>query len=125
MDIKLIAIGEVDKKTGNRTVCFDVNGWFRTVDVHDKSVKVETKKREKANTANAGSIASPMTGTVVEIKTKVGAEVKQNEIVAILTAMKMELAVKSPVAGKVKRILLEKGSDCESGDLILEIEVRG
>jgi pyruvate carboxylase len=125
MDIKLIAVGEVDKKTGQRTVCFDVNGWFRTVDVHDKSVKVDTKKREKANPSNPGSIGSPMTGTVVEVKTKVGAEVKKNDIVAVLTAMKMELVVKSSVAGKVKRILVEKGSDVESGDLVLELEVRG
>lgn len=113
MDIKLIAIGQADPKTGLRTACFDVNGWFRTVDVPDKSIKVETKKREKANTSNAGSIGSPMTGTVVEVKTKVGAEVKKNDIVAVLTAMKMELVVKSTVSGKVKRILVEKGSDVE------------
>lgn len=62
MDIKLIAVGEVDKKKGTRTVCFEVNGWFRTVDVQDKSIKVDTKKNEKANASNPGSIGSPMTG---------------------------------------------------------------
>ena len=41
---------------------------------------------------------------------------------AVLTAMKMEMVVKSPIEGKVKRVLLEKGSDLEAGDLILEIE---
>jgi len=33
MDCKLIAVGALDEKTGMRTVCFEVNGWFRTVDV--------------------------------------------------------------------------------------------
>jgi pyruvate carboxylase len=125
MDVKLIAVGEVDKKKGTRTVCFDVNGWFRTVDIQDKSVKVETKKREKANTSNPGSIGSPMTGSVVEVKVKSGSEVKKNDVVAVLTAMKMELVVKSTVAGKVKRVVVEKGSDVEAGDLIVELEVRG
>jgi pyruvate carboxylase len=125
MDIQLIAIGEVDKKKGTRVVCFDVNGWFRTVEVADKSIKVETKKKEKANPSNPGSIGSPMTGSVVEVKFKVGQEVKKNDVVAVLTAMKMELVVKSSVNGKVKRVLMEKGSDLEAGDLILELEVRG
>ena len=125
LEIKLIAVGEVDKKKGTRVVCFDVNGWFRTCEVSDKSIKVETKKKEKANAANPGSIGSPMTGSVVEIKVKAGSEVKKNEVVAVLTAMKMELVVKATVAGKVKRVLLEKGADVEAGDLIVELEVRG
>ena len=125
MDVKLVAVGEVDKKKGTRTVVFDVNGWLRTVDCQDKTVKVDTKKREKANTANPGSIASPMTGTVVEVRSKVGSEVKKNEVVAVLTAMKMELVVKASVAGKVKRVVVEKGADVENGDLLVELEVRG
>lgn len=36
--------------------------------------------------------------------------------------MKMEMVVKSPIDGKCKRVLLEKGADMEAGDLILEIE---
>ena len=113
MDISLIAVGEVDAKKGTRIVCFDVNGWFRTVEVHDKSIKVETKKKEKANASNPGSIGSPMTGSVVEVKFKVGQDVKKNEVVAVLTAMKMELVVKAPADGKVKRVILAKGDDCE------------
>lgn len=116
MDVKLIAVGDVDKKKGTRTVCFEVNGWFRTVDVQDKSMKIDIKKREKINPSNPGHIGSPMTGSVVEVKAKVGAEVKKNEIVAVLTAMKMELVVKATVPGKVKRVVVEKGSDVEAGE---------
>jgi biotin carboxyl carrier protein len=36
--------------------------------------------------------------------------------------MKMEMVVKSPIDGKVKRVLLEKAADLEAGDLILELE---
>lgn len=66
MDVKLIAVSEADLKKGTKTVVFDVNGWVRTLDIQDKSIKLETKKKEKATSA-AGSIGSPMTGTIVEV----------------------------------------------------------
>lgn len=66
MDVKLIAVSEADLKKGTKTAIFDVNGWIRTLEIQDKSIKVETKKNEKASTT-PGSIGSPMTGTIVEV----------------------------------------------------------
>lgn len=124
MDCKLIAVGALDEKTGMRTVCFEVNGWFRTVDVQDTSAKVKVITNEKANPANPGHIGATMNSTLIDVKLKEGDEVKKGDAVAILSAMKMEMAIKSAVAGTVKRVVLKKGTNVESGDLIVEVEVK-
>ena len=42
-----------------------------------------------------------MKGDVVEVKVQPGEEVTKGEVVAVLSAMKMEMAVQSNVSGKV------------------------
>jgi len=65
-----------------------------------------------------------MNSTLIDVKLKEGDEVKKGDAVAILSAMKMEMAIKSAVAGTVKRVVLKKGTNVESGDLIVEVEVK-
>lgn len=48
--------------------------------------------------------------------------VKENQVVAILTAMKMEMTVRANEDGKVKRVLHKSGDIVENGDLLIETE---
>ena len=46
-------------------------------------------------------VAAPMMGDVVILKVQPGDIVKPGQVVAVLSAMKMEMAVQTQVAGKV------------------------
>ena len=50
----------------------------RAVSVEDKNSAVETVSREKA-TSDPGSVGAPMSGVVVEVRVKEGAEIKKGD----------------------------------------------
>lgn len=78
--------------------------------------------RPKALKGVKGSIGAPMPGEVLAIKVKVGDKVEKGHQLAIMSAMKMEMVVQSPVAGVVKSISVEKGMKLEGDDLLMDIE---
>ena len=61
--IGLEAIGEADDK-GMRTVMTTLNGQLRPVFVRDRSIVVEAKAAEKADSAKPGQVAAPFSGVV-------------------------------------------------------------
>lgn len=93
--IKVLAIGEL--KGGEREVFFELNGQLRTLFVKDKSVQKDLTVQPKAVKGKKGSIGAPMPGTIIDIKCKVGDVVKKGDTLVVLSAMKMETVVKSPV----------------------------
>ena len=68
--VGLEAIGEADAK-GIRTVMTTLNGQLRPVFVRDRSIKVDVRQAEKADTSKPGQIAAPFSG-VVTLKAGVG-----------------------------------------------------
>ncbi|KDQ61608.1 hypothetical protein JAAARDRAFT_31071 [Jaapia argillacea MUCL 33604] len=118
--IRLMAIGPVVEGRAQRDVWFEVNGEVRAVAVEDKNSAVETVSREKA-TSDPGSVGAPMSGVVVEVRVKEGAEIKKGDPLCVLSAMKMESAVTAPVSGHVKRVAVQEGDSIGQGDLVVEI----
>jgi pyruvate carboxylase len=117
--VGLEAIGEADEK-GMRTVMTIMNGQLRPVFVRDRSVKVESKAAEKADTSKPGQIAAPFSG-VVTLQVEEGHAVEVGQAIATIEAMKMEAAITSPVAGTVKRLAIPATQQVDAGDLIAEI----
>ncbi|KAH7972067.1 hypothetical protein HPB52_006161 [Rhipicephalus sanguineus] len=76
----------------------------------------------KADKDVKGSVGAPMPGTVVDIKVKEGQEINKGDALVVLSAMKMEMVVQAPVAGKVKKIYITKDMKLQGDDLLLEIE---
>ena len=109
-------------KKGEREVFFELNGQLRTLLVKDKAVLKDVKSQPKAVKGQKGSIGAPMPGTVVEIKAKVGDMVKKGDPLVVLSAMKMETVVKSPVSGKIVKLAIQNGQKIEGDDLLLEID---
>ncbi len=64
-------------------------------------------------------ILAPIPGLILEINVKVGQVVSAGQIVSVLEAMKMENSLITHVSGTVKEILVEKGSQVSTGDVIL------
>ena len=69
-----------------------------------------------------GSVGAPMPGVVLDIKVNVGDEVKRQQPLAVLSAMKMEMVVQSPLDGVVKNVAVERGMKLEGDDLLMDIE---
>jgi biotin carboxyl carrier protein len=61
-----------------------------------------------------------MVGKIVDIKVKVGDRVQEDDEIAILEAMKMEMPIVAPAAGVVKEIRVSVGQTCES-DMVLAV----
>ncbi|MFV0320412.1 MAG: pyruvate carboxylase [Microbacterium sp.] len=117
--VGLEAVGEADDK-GMRSVMTTLNGQLRPVFVRDRSIAVEARSAEKADTSKPGQVAAPFSG-VVTIKCEPGRQVEAGEAIASIEAMKMEAAITAPVAGVVERIVIEATAQVEAGDLLAVI----
>lgn len=70
----------------------------------------------------ATPVTVPMVGKIVSVTVKVGDKVKEDDQVAVLEAMKMEMPVVAPVTGTVKEIKVSAGQEVESEAVIAVIE---
>ena len=73
-------------------------------------------------TKQVNFIKAPMPGLILEISVVVGQEVKENDNLIILGAMKMENSFLSPRDGIVKTIAVAMGDAVEKGQLLIEFE---
>lgn len=117
--VGLEAIGEPDAD-GMRTVMATLNGQLRPVFVRDRSIKVDTIEREKADSGNPGHVAAPFSG-VVTLRVEVGERVAQGQTVATIEAMKMEAGITAPVAGTVERLAISSPLEVGNGDLLVVV----
>ena len=66
-------------------------------------------------------IKAEMTGTILELKVKVGDTVKSGQEVAVVESMKMEVPLLSSASGKVTAVLKAVGDFLNEGDVLLEL----
>ncbi|GMT10714.1 hypothetical protein PFISCL1PPCAC_2011, partial [Pristionchus fissidentatus] len=121
LHIQLLAEGKLNEN-GEREVFFDLNGQMRSIFVQDKEASKEIVTRPKALPGVRGSVGAPMPGEILEIKVKEGDKIGPKTPLFVLSAMKMEMVIDSPLAGTVKKIHATKGLKCAAGDLVVEIE---
>lgn len=62
-----------------------------------------------------------MPGTILDIKTSVGASVTSGQVLCILEAMKMENDIVSPQDGTVASINVSKGDSVEAYQVIITL----
>uniref|UniRef100_A0A8C9U2C5 pyruvate carboxylase n=1 Tax=Scleropages formosus TaxID=113540 RepID=A0A8C9U2C5_SCLFO len=120
LHIKALALGDLNK-AGQREVFFELNGQLRSVLVRDTVAMKEMHFHPKALKDVRGQIGAPMPGKVVEVKVKAGQKVEKGQPLCVLSAMKMETVVNSPLAGTVAKVYVTPDSSLEGDDLILEI----
>ena len=76
----------------------------------------------KAVKGNKSHVGSPMSGVISEVRCKAGDVVQKGQPLVVLSAMKMEMVVQSPVAGKLNAIHIAKDQKIEAEDLVVEFE---
>ncbi|XP_056383355.1 pyruvate carboxylase, mitochondrial [Hyla sarda] len=121
LHIKALALGDLNK-AGQREVFFELNGQLRSVLVKDTQAMKEMHFHPKALKDVKGQIGAPMPGKVIDIKVKEGETVEKGQPLCVLSAMKMETLVNSPVSGTIKKIHVKPDMHLEGEDLVLEIE---
>ena len=67
-------------------------------------------------------VTVPMVGKIVNVLVNVGDQIKENDQVATLEAMKMEMPVVAPAAGVVKAINVKPGDEVTSDTILMTIE---
>lgn len=68
-------------------------------------------------------VKSEVTGTIWKILVSPGSEVEEDDSIAILESMKMEIPVSAPESGTVKEIVLAEGDQVAEGQVILVMTV--
>lgn len=67
-------------------------------------------------------IEAHIPGTILHIDVKEGQEVKAEDMLLTLQAMKMENKITAPFSAKVKKIYVSKGERVPKGTLMIELE---
>ena len=104
-----------------KTFTLKINGTLHTVSVKDRfDLLLDQMGMSSANEKKLNDIKAPMPGLVLDIKVKIGDEVKKGDQILILEAMKMENILKSPGDGVVKAIKVNVKDNVEKGQVLLE-----
>ena len=120
--IKLVSIGEPDAE-GRRTLFYELNGMPRESLITDKALSTASgPARVKGDSSNPHQACAPMPGMVTEIEVSPGQEVKEGDKLVVLEAMKMLTTVSATTDGTVKEVLVGKGDQVDSDDLLVRLE---
>jgi biotin carboxyl carrier protein len=108
-------------RDGDETVVASRAGSTRltVIDAARRTARTSGKRREVSGRVE---VKSAMPGRVVDVLVAAGDEVKANQGIVIVEAMKMENEVRSPKAGKVLEVKVVAGQTVEKGELMIVIE---
>ena len=121
--IKYLGLGD-QNDDGTRTVNFELNGTRREVAVPDKRAAVKGKTVVMADPEDKSQVGSSIPGMVSKVNVKPGDTVEENQVLAVIEAMKMETSVVARMAGVVDQVLVSDGTSVKAGELLLTIKVK-
>ena len=121
--IKYLGLGDRNED-GTRTVNFELNGMRREVAVPDKHAEVKGKAVVMADPEDKSQIGSSIPGMVSKVTVKPGDTVEENQVLAVIEAMKMETSVVARMAGTVDQVFISDGSSVKAGELLMTIKVK-
>ncbi|MDR0917076.1 MAG: pyruvate carboxylase [Oscillospiraceae bacterium] len=119
--IKYVGLGDVDEN-GMRTVQFELNGMRRDVLVPDPAVSDTIVKVPMADPEDKSQVGAPIPGLISKLAVAVGDHVEENQTLAVVEAMKMEINIAARMSGVVGRILIASGKTVKAGELIMELK---
>ena len=89
---------------------------------NDLDILIKDMGFSVGSSKHINSVKAPMPGLILDINVKVGQEVKEDDALLILEAMKMENIITSPRDGIIKSIAVNKTDAIEKGQLLVEFE---
>ena len=119
--IKYLGLGD-HNDDGTRNVIFELNGTRREVAVVDKNAKVTGKTIKMADPQDKSHVGASIPGMVTKVNVKPGDHVVENQVLAVIEAMKMETSVVARMAGTVDEVLVKEGGNVKAGELLITIK---
>jgi len=81
-----------------------------------------TRKATATKQVVEGTIAAPMTGKILSVKVKKGDQVKLDQVICVLEAMKMENEITAPKAGTIREVYVSEGSSVSEGEPLFTVD---
>jgi biotin carboxyl carrier protein len=81
----------------------------------------QKRRGAAAGGPGAGSLEAAMPGLVLNVLVEEGEEVQQGQPLVLLSAMKMELRMAAPAAGRIVKIHCQAGQVVERGQVLVEM----
>lgn len=81
-----------------------------------------SKPGSSAGTDEAKVCRSPLAGVVSRLHTNQGQQVRTNELLLVLDAMKMEIKITAPSDGTIKSIAVVPGDAVKPGQILVHFE---
>ena len=75
-----------------------------------------------ADPEDKSQVGSSIPGMVSKICVKLGDAVEENQVLAVIEAMKMETNVVARMAGTVEQVLIKEGGSVKAGELLITIK---
>ena len=103
-------------------------GYRLTLASTSASADATSSTHRRGDPGNKSHIILPMSGKLTEVLVEEGDEIKENEVIAFVKQMKMELEIRSPRAGRIVWAIElegEEGEDVAEGVLLAEIVDEG
>ncbi|MDR0905400.1 MAG: pyruvate carboxylase [Oscillospiraceae bacterium] len=119
--IKYIGLGDVNDE-GLRVVNFELNGMRREVTVPDPHVKDTGRHVLLADPEDKSHVGASIPGMIAKLNVAVGDAVEENQVLAVVEAMKMEINIAARMGGTVDKILVSQGQSVKAGELIIVIK---
>ena len=119
--VELLSVGPPNND-GIRTLFFKVNGQTRNIQIADKELATKKVENEKADPDDSNQIGAPLQGLLSKVLVKKGQDVKKNQPLFVIEAMKMETTIVAVNDGKVKKISLKEGDMVNTDDLVVTME---
>jgi pyruvate carboxylase len=119
--IKYMGMGDANED-GTRNFQFELNGMRREVSVADPSLISTVKQAVMAEPENKSHVGAPIPGMVSKMNIKPGDTVKENDVLAVVEAMKMEINIVARMDGVIDKVFIEAGQAVKAGELMAVIK---
>jgi len=119
--IRYLGTGETNDD-GTRNFQFELNGMRREVSVADPTVVSTVKQAAMAEPENKNHVGASIPGMVSKFNVKPGDKVAENDVLAVVEAMKMEINIVARAAGVVDQVLTAAGQTVKAGELLATIK---
>jgi biotin carboxyl carrier protein len=119
--------GELSLRFAGRplTLYWAMDGGDKWVSLNGCTYRLERPSprgaRASAESGSAEAVRAPMPAKVRAVQVDQGDAVTQGQTLLLLEAMKMEIRIKAPAAGRVARLLVSPGQTVDKDQLLIEI----
>ncbi len=94
----------------------------REIAVPDPHADVQTHTVALADPEDKSQVGASIPGMVSKVSVQPGDAVEENQVIAVIEAMKMETAVTARTAGKVREIRVKEGQAVKAKELLMLLD---